>query len=96
MIWFVEEIRFMRIAACSQSCRLAQVVEFSVAVGELVERNADLVEQREMQIRERRRVLVANVTPTFHSPRRPPRNNDRQVRVIMKVGVAHAAAIKEE
>ena len=54
--------------------------------------HADLVQQRQVQVGERRRVVEADVPSTLELRAAAARDHDRQVRVIVDVGVAHAAA----
>ena len=41
-----------------------------------------------MKISQRRRLLVLHVPAALH----PPSNENRQIRMIMRIGIAHAAA----
>ena len=54
--------------------RLEQLLHLALAVGEGVQADADLIQQREVQIGQRRRLLVRDVTcrPSCFRRRRPP------------------------
>ena len=54
----------------------------------------DFVQQREVQIRQRRRFRVADVLAAAHAARRPAGNEDRQVGVVMYVRVPHPASVE--
>src|SRR5947207_492648 len=78
----------------SNGQRLKQLVHLARAVRELIEVDAHFVQQRQVQIRQRGRLAVFDVTPAFHSRCGPASDQDRQVRVVMHVGIADAAAVK--
>src|SRR5262249_16638123 len=50
----------------AEALQRQQLVDLSLAVRELVQPYADLVEQREVQVREWRRLGVLDVPPTLH------------------------------
>src|SRR4030095_8911262 len=62
------------------------------AVYEAIPTHADFFEARPMEIRQRRRVLVSDVAATLEPRASSTRDDNRQVRVIVDVGIAHAAA----
>src|SRR6186713_2397742 len=62
------------------------------AVHEAVQMHADFVEQRQMEIRQRCRVLVSDVATALEPRASSTRDHDRQIRVIVNVGIPHAAA----
>src|SRR5688572_11592910 len=64
----------------------------SSAIDEGVQMHADLVEQRQMKVRQRRRVLVSDVAAALEPRASSTSDDDRQVRVIVDVGISHAAA----
>src|SRR5439155_2006515 len=76
--------------------RLRQFVNFAVAVGERVEVDANLVEQRQVEIGQRSRFVILDVTPALHPACRATGDQDRQVRVVMDVRIAYATAVKIE
>src|SRR4029077_2103214 len=76
--------------------RLKQLIHLSTAVGKRVEVDADFVEQRQVEIGQRCRLGELDVAPAFHSARRATGDKDRQVRMVMYVGIADAAAVKIE
>lgn len=47
-----------------------------------------------MKIRQWRGVSVTNVLPTLHLPGTASGNDDRQVHVVVNVGIAHTAAVE--
>ena len=57
-----------------------------------VQMHAHLVEQRQVEIRQRRRILESDVPAALEARASPAGHHDRQVRVIVDVGIAHAAA----
>src|SRR5262245_29944501 len=71
-----------------------QLVDFSLAVRELVQPYANLVEQREVQVREWRWFGVLDVPPALHLSGAAAGDDDRQVDVIVNVRIAHAAAVE--
>src|SRR5690242_17403662 len=58
--------------------RFKELSNFSVAVGEPIERNAGLVQQRQMKIRQRRRLRVLDVASALVAASATG-NEDRQV-----------------
>src|SRR5215203_5422434 len=64
----------------------------SSAIDEDVQMHADLVEQRQMKVCQRRRVLVSDVAAALEPRASSTSDDDRQVRVIVNVGISHAAA----
>src|SRR5262245_53391835 len=47
--------------------RLEQLIHLALAVRKLLEMNTDSIEKRQVQIRQRCRLGIFNVTPAFHS-----------------------------
>src|SRR4030095_15862775 len=76
--------------------RLKQLIHFAIAIGERVEMDADLVEQRQVEIGQGGRLGVFDVTPAFQSAGGATGDKDRQVCVVMHVGIANAAAVEVE
>src|SRR5688572_28204982 len=56
-----------------------QFIDLAVAVGERVETHADLVQQRQMQIGQRRSLVVADMPPAAHLSGGAASDDDRQV-----------------
>src|SRR5947209_20443304 len=79
-------------ATASQGKRLQQLRNFAGAVGERIEAHSGPVEQRQVQIRERRRLRVFYVASSLSSA--ATGDQDREVGVIVLVAVAHPAAVK--
>ena len=75
---------------------LKQLIHLAIAVGKRIEMDADFVEQRQVEIGQRRGLGELDVTPAFHSACRAAGDEDRQVRVVMHIGIADAAAVKIE
>src|SRR5262249_34697526 len=71
-----------------------QFVDRTLAVGELIEPRAELLEQRQMQVRERRRLRILNVAAALHLSGAAAGDDDRQVDVIVDVRIAHTAAVE--
>ena len=76
--------------------RLKQPIHLAFAVGKRVEVDAGFVEQRQVEIGERGRFGELDVTPASHSAGRATGDQDRQVRMVMDVGIADAAAVEIE
>src|ERR1051325_12119549 len=83
-------------ARSSDRERSEEFVHFALAGGEGIEMDAGFVEHREIEIREGRWFGVAKMAAAAHAAGSAARDDDRQIGVIMNVGVAHAAAIKIE
>ena len=56
--------------------------------------DAHFVEQRQVEIGQRRRFGVFEVAPAFYPGGRTASDKDWQIRMVVHVGVANAAAIK--
>ena len=72
------------------------MVDFAIAVSEGVETDADFFEECQVKVGERRGLGVLNVAASFELARRAAGDQDRQVDMVVDVGVAHAAAIEQE
>src|SRR6058998_316243 len=81
-------------ASKSDRKRLEQVVYLAVAVGKRIEVHADFVEQRQVKVRQRPGFVVLDVTSAFHSGCGATGDKDRQIRVVMDVRIADAAAVE--
>src|SRR5579883_214013 len=75
---------------------LKQFIHLPPAVAKRVETHAHFVEQCKVQVGQRRRFREVNVPAALHLARGPAGDKDRQIVVVVPVGVAHAAAIQEE
>src|SRR5688572_25944785 len=71
-------------------------VDFPRAVLERIEPHSHRVEQRQVEVRKRRRLVVLDMTSAAHLAGCPACDNDGQVHVIVNVGIAHAAAVEVE
>ena len=58
--------------------------------------DTDFVKQRQMQICQRDRFSILNVASAFQAGSGTASHEDRQVRVIMNVGIADATSIEIE
>src|SRR5262245_27323733 len=56
-----------------------QLIDLALAVGERVEVHADLVQQRQVEVRERRRLRVLDMARAFDPPRAAAGDENRQV-----------------
>src|SRR5438093_4944782 len=74
--------------------RFEQLIHLAVAIGEFVQVHADLVEQSQVEIGQWCRLREFNLAPAFHASRRSTGDKDRQVTVVVHVGIAYAAAVK--
>src|SRR5262245_24435139 len=77
-----------------QSNGIEEVFDFSCAVHERIQMNADAIEQRKVNVGKRSSLLVPNVTTTLQAGSGATRDEDRQVVMIVKAGIAHAAAVQ--
>ena len=78
----------------SNAQRFEQRVHLAVAVAELVEADAYLIEQCEMKVGQRRGFVETDVPSALHAAGSAPGHDDREVRVVVHVRVAHAAAVE--
>ena len=76
----------------SQRQRLGDLTGPARAVDEAVEANAHAVEQREVQVRQRRLLRIPDVIAALDAADAAARDDDRQVAMIVDVRIAHAAA----
>ena len=58
--------------------------------------HSHLVQQGQMQVRERCRFLVPDVPRAFEPAGRAAGDHDREIDVIVNVGIAHAAAVQKQ
>src|SRR6266516_1867257 len=77
-----------------QRKRLEQLLDLALAVCESVEMHPCHIEQRQVKIGQRRRFRILDVTPSLDPACSAAGDKDRQVYVVMLVGIAHAAAIQ--
>src|SRR5687768_14587037 len=73
-----------------------QLINLPLAVGERVEADTGPFEQREVQIRQRRGLRVLQVTGALEPVGATPGDQDRQVHMIVDVGIAHPAPVQIE
>ena len=76
--------------------RLKQLIHLPVAIGKGIEVDAHFIEQGQMQVGQRGRLRVLEVAIAFHAEGRAARDEDRQVRVVVDVGIADATAVKNQ
>src|SRR5437763_13492845 len=91
--WFRSCSRHLLSSACEANWT-EQRVDLASAVGERIETNADSVEQGQVQIRERRRLDVLDVAAAANLPGSAAGDDNRQVYVVVNVGITHAAAVQ--
>src|SRR5690606_30497398 len=72
-----------------------QVRERPGAVAELLQVHAGLVEHRHEQVRHRCVIRVLQVPPALHPAGRPAHDQVRQREVVVRVAVAHVAAVEQ-
>ena len=65
-----------------------------IAVGETGHWDTDFIQHRQMQIGQRCRFFVGNVSSAPHVARSTTGNQDGQIRMIVYVGIPHAAAVQ--
>src|ERR1051325_9032839 len=73
---------------------LEQVFDFAVAVPKRIQMNSNTIEQGEVEVGQRRSLFVLYVPAALQSGCSAARDQDRQVLVIVKAGITHAAAIQ--
>src|SRR5262249_33817349 len=71
------------LAARRTSLESQHLVDLALPVGKLVEPHPDLLEHRQVQVRQRRRLRVLDMTSTLDPARATAGDDDRQVDVIM-------------
>src|SRR5262245_38365245 len=76
--------------------RSLKVGDRAGAVAELLRRDADRVENRHPQVRDRRSVAVALVQAALHVAGDATDHERRQVELEMQVAVAHARSVYEQ
>ena len=79
-----------------ESICVAQLVERPGGVAELVDVHAQLVEQRDVQVRQRRALRIADVAVARDPGRLAANQRDRQVVVEVRVAVADRRAVEEQ
>lgn len=75
----------------SQAHRLEYFARPTRAVGEAVQVHADVIQQRQVQVGQRRSLVVLDMPPTLDLSGSAAGNSDRQVGVVVYIRVAHAA-----
>src|SRR5437764_13823466 len=91
--WFRSYSLHLLSSACEADWA-EQRVDLAGAVGERIETNADSVEQRQVQIRQRRRLDILDVPAAANLPGSAAGDDDRQVDMVVNVGITHAAAVQ--
>src|SRR2546423_15452896 len=74
--------------------RFEQFIHFAAAIGKRLKLNSGFVEQRQMEIGQRRRFGVLDMASAFHSSSQPARDQDWEIGMVVDVGIADPAAIK--
>src|SRR5438132_8244315 len=73
-----------------------QGLDAAVAVAERVDRDADLVEHRQDQVRHRRVIRILEMTAALVIAGRASDDEIRQREMVVLVAVAHVAAVEDE
>ena len=73
-----------------------QLIHLAVAVREFVERHTDFIEQRQVEVRERRGLRIFEMAIAFQSRGRAAGDNNGKIRVIVNVRIPDAAAVEEQ
>src|SRR5262245_24629158 len=72
---------------------LEEIFDFSSAVDERIQTDANAIEQCEVNVGQRRSFLVSNVAAALQAGSSSTCDEDRKVVVIVKTRVAHTAAV---
>src|ERR1043166_2118741 len=72
-----------------------QAIDLAGAVSKMLDSDARFVEQREMQVCERGRLVKSNVASAFQTVDRASSNQDGEIHMIVNVWIAHAAAVQQ-
>src|SRR4051812_30757956 len=86
--------RFFRDLGERYTSERKQFINLPLAVGKGIHADTDTLEQRHVQIGERRGLGILDVPSALDAGSSATRDEDREVHVIVNVGVAHAAAIE--
>ena len=73
---------------------IEEVVDLAFAVAERILMDSYPVQQREMEIGQRRALFVLDVPPTPHAARRATRDQNGKVLMVVQTGVAHPASVQ--
>src|SRR5437868_6938163 len=76
-----------------QSNGSKEVFDFSAAVPERIQMNANVIQQREVEVGEGCSLLVLNMPSPLQAGSGAAGDQDRKVVVIVKAGITHAAAV---
>ena len=74
--------------------QIEEVFDLSRAVHERIQVNANAIEQREMEVGQRRSLVVPDMPAASQAGCGAARDQDWKVFVIVKAGVTHAAAVQ--
>src|SRR6185503_7225446 len=87
-----------RASSRSGSPRLqpGEQIQAAGAVAELLDLHAELVHQVEREVRQRRPLRIAQVLVALHLQIAPADDDHRDVVVVVRVAVAHAAAVEDD
>src|SRR6185437_5160623 len=75
---------------------LKQLIHLPPAIAKRVEPHAHLVEQRQVQVGQRRWFGEADVPAALHPAGGTAGDKDRQIVVVVPVGVTHTAAVQQQ
>src|SRR5262249_6328220 len=77
-----------------QCNRIKEVFDFSGAVHERIQMNANAIEQREVNIGQRCSLLIANMPTAFQPGSGAASHQDRKIVMIVKAGITHTATVQ--
>src|SRR5262245_54608023 len=81
-------------AVIDRPLQLEKAFDFSSAVHERIHVHSNPIEQREVEVGQRRSLFIPYVPPALQTGSRSARDKDGKVIVIVKAGIAHAAAVQ--
>src|SRR3954466_4706431 len=74
--------------------RLKKLIHLPLAVSKRFQMNSRFVQKRQVQVRQWGRLRVSDMPSAFHPGCAAASDEDRQICVVMNVGIADAAAVK--
>src|SRR4051812_3658804 len=77
-----------------QQLQREQFIDLTLTIGKRVHPHTDALEQRQVEIRQRRGFRVLDVPPACNTGGAAPGDQNREIYVIVDVGIAHAAAVE--
>src|SRR5262245_47078771 len=74
--------------------RIEEIFDLALAVSKLVQPDPDSIEEREMEVCQRRAGLVPDVMAALHPARRSTRDQNGQIVVVVDAGVTQSASVQ--